>query len=227
MRNHWAREEPWRPGRRLWALYVSCGSIPPLVAHATAFQEPLSGMRGLDLVEPRWLHMTVLGVGFVEEVDPDGMARLLDRASTIVATVPPVDMVAAAPRARTDAVWMSVSTTPSIVPLREDLVEAVRTCLGHEPHALPLPRTGFTPHISIAYANADPPRADEVNERLSSVDLPPTPFRASHLSLLRLRRGTDRWSWDGEQRIPFGGRGAPNDVDLPMEHRGSVERELG
>ncbi|WP_147063642.1 2'-5' RNA ligase family protein [Knoellia locipacati] len=166
-------------------------------------------MRGLDLVEPRWLHMTVLGVAFVDEVDQRGMTRLLDRASTLVAAVPPIDMVAAAPRARTDAVWMSVSTTPSIGPLREDLAETVRTCLGREPHALPLPRTGFQPHISIAYANADPPRAQEVDERLGAVDLPPTPFRASHLSLLRLRREDARWSWDGEERIPFGGSAMP------------------
>lgn len=209
MRNHWAREEAWRPGQRLWALYVTCGSMPPLVEHATAYQESLSQVRGLDLVEPRWLHMTVLGVGFVEEVDPDGMARLLDRVTTLAAAAPPVDLVAAAPRARTDAVWMSVSTTPSIVPLREDLADAVRTCLGREPHALPLPRAGFTPHISIAYANADPPRAEEVDEHLSEVDRPPTSFRASHLSLLRLRRGDARWSWDQEQRIPFGDRSVP------------------
>lgn len=205
MKNHWAREEPWRPDQRLWALYVNCGAIPSLVTHATAFQERLSGVRGLDLVEPRWLHMTVLGVAFVEEVDPADMVRLLDRATTLAAAVPPIDMVADAPRARTDAVWMSVSTRPSIVPLRQALAEAVRTCLGREPHVLPLPRTGFRPHISIAYANAFPPRRDEVDERLSDVDRPPTPFRATHLSLLRLRRGAASWSWDGEQRIPFVG----------------------
>lgn len=209
VKNHWARERPWRPGRRLWALYVSCGSIPPVVAHATAFQERLSGVNGLDLVEPRWLHMTVLGVAFVEEVDPASMAGLLERVTAVAAAVPPIDMVAAAPRARTDAVWMSVSTTPSIVPLRQELEQAVRTCLGREPHVLPLPRTGFAPHISIAYANADPPAADEVNERLSAVDRPPVSFRASHLSLLRLRREAARWSWDGEQRIPFAGIGMP------------------
>lgn len=206
MRNHWAREEPWPPDQRLWALYVNCGAIPALVAHATAYQERLSGVRGLDLVEPRWLHMTVLGVAFVEETEPGGMARFVDRATTLAAALPPVDMVAEAPRARTEAVWMSVSTSPSIVPLRQALADAVRTCLGREPHELPLPRTGFQPHISIAYANAFAPGNEEVDERLSEVDRPPTPFRANHLSLLRLRRGAASWSWDGEQRIPFGGR---------------------
>ena len=226
MKDHWAREQPWRAGQRLWALYVTCGSFPSVVAHAAAFQERLSQVRGLDLVEPRWLHMTVLGVAFVEEVEPAAMARLVDRATAVAAAEPPMEMVAAAPRAMSDAVWMPVSTTPSVVPLRNRLEEVVLTCLGREPHALPLPSTGFQPHISIAYANAGAPPADEVNDRLSGLDLPPVHFRASHLSLLRLRRESSRWSWDGEQRIPFGGKAAFDEKRPPLPIPGQVGRQL-
>lgn len=204
MTDHWAREQQWRPGQGLWALYVICGSIPAVVGHATQFQERLSGMRGLDLVDPRWLHLTVLGVAFVEDVEPAALARLVDRVTAITAAEPAMEMVAGAPRARTDAVWMPVSTTPSVVPLRNSLEQAVVTCLGRRPHPLPLPPEGFQPHVSIAYANADAPLVDEVDDRLSGVDLAPVSFRASHLSLLRLRREAPRWSWDAEQRIPFG-----------------------
>ena len=87
MRDHWAREQPWRADQRLWALYVTCGSIPSVVAHATQFQERLFGMRGLDLVEPRWLHLTVLGVAFVDEVDPVAMARLVEQAQAEAARI--------------------------------------------------------------------------------------------------------------------------------------------
>lgn len=226
MKDHWAREQPWRADQRLWALYVSCGSFPPVVAHAAVFQERLSGVRGLDLVEPRWLHMTVLGVAFVGEVDASAMARLVDRATAVAAAEPPLEMVAAAPRAMSDAVWMPVSTTPSLVPLRDSLEQVVLTCLGREPHALPLPQAGFQPHISIAYANAEAPPADEVNDRLSGLDLPPVHFRASHLSLLRLRREAPRWSWDGEQRIPFGGDAAPDEESTPMASPGHGARQL-
>jgi 2'-5' RNA ligase len=209
MRDHWAREQPWRADQRLWALYVTCGSIPSVVGHARQYQERLFGMRGLDLVEPRWLHLTVLGVAFVDEVDPVAMARLVEQASAIVAEEPAMEMVAGAPRARTDAVWMPVSTTPSLVPLRNRLEEAVLSCLGREPHALPLPLAGFQPLISVAYSTADAPLVDEVDDRLSGVELPPVHFSASHLSLLRLRREAPRWSWDAEQRIPFGGTAVP------------------
>ncbi len=209
MEDHWAREQQWRPGQRLWALYVDCGSIPPVAAYAKEFQERLSAMRGLDLVDPRWLHLTILGVAFVEDAEPAAMARLVDRATAVAAAEPPMEMIAAAPRAMTDAVWMPVSTTRSLVPLRNSLAQAVVSCLGREPHALPLPLAGFQPHISIAYSNAGAPPADEVNDELSGVDLPPVHFRASHLSLLRLRREAPRWSWDGEQRIPFGGNAGP------------------
>lgn len=205
MVDHWAREGPWRPGQRLWALYVTCGSIPPVVAYATAFQERLTAMRGLDLVDPRWLHLTVLGVAFVEDVEPAGMARLVERATAIAAAEPALEMVAEAPRARTDAVWMAVEATPSLIPLRNTLSRAVVSCLGIEPHALPLPLAGFRPHISIAYANAGAPLVEEVDDALSSVDLPPVSFRVSHLSLIRLRREAPGWSWEGEQRIPFAG----------------------
>ncbi|MEO7269842.1 MAG: 2'-5' RNA ligase family protein [Knoellia sp.] len=205
MRDHWAREPEWPQERRLWALYVTCGTIEPFVDYAQTFQRQLSDLPGLDLVEPRWLHMTVLGVGFVDEVEPVAMARLVDRAVRLVASEAPVDMVAEAPRARVDAVWMSVDTAPSLGPLRDRLHTAVVECLGREPHALPAPSGGFRPHISIAYSRAGAPNNAEVDEHLAAVDVPPIGFRVNHLSLLPLRRQAPRWFWDEERRLPFQG----------------------
>ncbi|MEO6020946.1 MAG: 2'-5' RNA ligase family protein [Knoellia sp.] len=217
MMDHWAREQTWPRDRRLWAFYVTCGAITPFVDYAQMFQEQLSRLPGLDVVEPRWLHMTVLGVGFVDEVEPAVMARLVDQAASLVDGEAPIDMVAQAPRARVDAVWLSVDTTPSLIPLRERLREAVVECLGREPHALPAPSGGFRPHISIAYTGADAPTNAEVDDRLRLVDVPPAEFRVSHLSLLPLRRQAPRWFWDEERRLPFhGAEGNRREASFPQ-----------
>ncbi len=203
--DHWAREPTWPLDRRLWALYLSVGANPPLVDYVRAFQDRLSDLPGLDLVESRWLHLTVLGVAFVDEVESPAMDRLVADVAEIAASEAPIAARAEAPRARVDAVWMPVATTRSLIPLRDRLRLAVIDRLGREPHALPLPPGGFRPHITIAYARAGAPPAAEVDARLSPVDVAPVRFEVGQLSLLRLERRSPRWSWDDERQFALGG----------------------
>jgi 2'-5' RNA ligase len=89
--------------------------------------------------------------------------------------------------------------------LRDRLSRAVVGVLEREPYALPLPPEGFRPHLTIAYARPGGPTYGQVEARVSRVDSPPVTARISALSLVRLRREPNRWSWDGEDRFALRG----------------------
>jgi 2'-5' RNA ligase len=68
-------------------------------------------------------------------------------------------------------------------------------------YRLPEPLEGFNPHVTIAYARAETWPLERIEQRLAACDVPAIRFDAPALSLVRLRRGTDRWTWDREMRF--------------------------
>lgn len=207
--DHWVHRPEWRDDRRLWAYYLTFGDNDVVADYVAAYQEPLRDLPGIDLVARRWLHLTVLGAAFVDQVDEPAGRRLAAAAIEITDAAAPFDAIIERPRPWFDAVLMPVQTTVPLGPLRKRLADAVVRSLGREPYALPLPPEGFHPHLSIAYPGPRAPAYAEVEARLSRVALPPVTVRVSELSMIRLRLEPNQWSWDGEQRLALSGADRP------------------
>jgi len=206
MVNHWVEAPEWLNGRQLWAFYLTFAGASALHDFAAAHQSRLAGIDGLDLVDRRWLHVTIQGAAFTDQIDPEAYQLLVRAVAQLTARERAIDLVVQRPRPARDAVWMQAIPSHPLDGLRDRLRSAATAVLGtDELYALPEPVGGFNPHITVAYVRPPVPQAADITAALEDVALPDIRVRAPHLSLVRLSRGSSEWTWDAEERFPLSG----------------------
>jgi len=206
MVNHWVEAPEWLNGRQLWAFYLTFEGASALHDFAAAHQSRLAGFDGLDLVDRRWLHLTIQGAAFTDQMEPESYELLVRAVAKLTLQEPAIDLVVQRPRPSRDAVVMQAIPSHPLDSLRDRLRSAATAALGtDELYALPEPVGGFNPHITVAYVRPPEPQAADVAAAMEEVALPDIRVRVPHLSLVRLSRGTSDWTWDAEERFPLSG----------------------
>ncbi|GAB3269436.1 hypothetical protein GCM10027456_55900 [Kineosporia babensis] len=206
LQNHWVEDPQWRPGRELWAFYLTFAQADGLHARVERDQAALSGIPGLAPIARHGLHMTVQGVTFRDLVPDAQIERLAEAVGSVVARRQLPRLYAGPATDDIDAVVLPVYPVEEIVALRDLLQLAAAELLGPERiHQFPPSAGGFVPHVSIAYAGADIP-GPVLAEGLARTDQGLTAIDVRHLSLVALRRANQTWSWEQEIRLPFADR---------------------
>ena len=200
--SHWTPLPGWAPDRTLLACYVTVADRPELHRAADAYQQRLADLPQLDLIQRCWLHVTVQGVGFLDTLPDDSVARL---AAALRRSPLPAPAVLVRPAvASTDAVYLPFEDDGGLAAVRRRIRSAVAEAFGlPEPYALPGQRGAFRPHLSLAYANA-PVSLGLVRARLDSVGHEPFRTALTTLSVIALRRRDSSWRWTDEVRLPLG-----------------------
>src|SRR5262249_4986867 len=88
MRNHWYWRPGWRPGRHFYTWHLTFDHAHDLHALVDTYQRRLADLPGLDLIPRPWLHLTLQGVGFVDEVTEQDARRIAQAAAAHLATLP-------------------------------------------------------------------------------------------------------------------------------------------
>jgi hypothetical protein len=86
MREHWWWRPGWRIGRCMYTWHVTFAAQPRLRDLVTVYQDALAPLPGLDPIPMQWLHLTMQGIGFTDEVSSQDIA-----ASRHVAGISPRD----------------------------------------------------------------------------------------------------------------------------------------
>jgi hypothetical protein len=200
--NHWRPLPEWQPGRRLWTFYMTFDGQSDLHAAVQRYHHELSGIDEFDLVNPRWLHVTLQGIAFSDQLDAAHVDTIEAEVSTALATRRLPALKLAPARLDGDALSMRLTPADGISALREDIRACVSGTIGAgNLYQLPEPAGGFNPHISIAYANASIPDTSDVCARLDRVPPPDFSLDVKHVSLVQLGRETHRWFWDHERKV--------------------------
>ncbi|GAA2166015.1 hypothetical protein GCM10009845_24600 [Pedococcus bigeumensis] len=203
--NHWTDSPHWRPGRELWTFYITIPRDTSAHALVRSYQQTLVGLPHLDLIQEKWLHATVHGLDFADEIDPVSAHRIFEEVARAIQKVALPAMTLEPPELDTDAIFLPLRPAEPLVEIRNLILDAADGVLGGRPlHKLPEPTHGFDPHISIAYANGEVP-ADDICARLSSVVHPRIELQAPTLTLVLLRREDRRWSWRTARRLVLDG----------------------
>jgi hypothetical protein len=197
--NHWTHLPEWWPGRRLWVFYLTFAGEPALYAAVRAYQAVLQGIDELDLVHQSWLHTTIQGIAFADELAAEAIGAIERDARAAIGDAELPALTVAPPVLDHDAISMPVDPVDELVAVRRELRASVIRTLGHGGlYQLPQPLTGFRPHISIAYVNRDVPDADGIQRRLDVVAAPDLVIPVPQVSLVLLGREGGRWFWDDE-----------------------------
>ncbi len=161
--DHWWWRPGWRVGRRMYTWHVTFADLPAVGRLAVRAQARLHGLPGLDLVPVRWLHLTMQGVGFTDEVPDADAAAIVDAARRRLAGAEPPRVKIGPARAASEGIAFDVQPLDGLTRVRDGL----RAAIADTWSVAAVPESAeWTPHVSVAYSRVSGP-ADMYEAALS------------------------------------------------------------
>lgn len=106
-----------------------------------SYQARLAELPGLDLVPAEWLHLTMQGIGFADEVGAGDTVRIVAAVRRRCAGLAPVRL--------------TLGPAQAVRKLRAAVRAGIAEVWG--PARVPEGAGDFTPHVSLAYSETDGP----------------------------------------------------------------------
>lgn len=198
MADHWWFRPGWRPGRRFLTWHLTFADSPDLHRLAADYRKALAPLPGLDLVPDRWLHLTMQGLGFTDEVDPGDVDAIVEAGRERLAHVASFTLVFDRPSITPEAVqWRVDPAGPNSVR------NALRAAIGDVWTTVPEPADGFKAHVSNAYSNAVDPQAP-VQQALGQVESAPAAVHVGEAQLIVLGRDEHMYTWTTYASVALG-----------------------
>ncbi len=69
-KSHWWWRPGWSLGRRMYTFFLTFQHSLDTAEEFSWYYRPALVANSLDVVPPEWMHLTVQGLGFVDEVPP-------------------------------------------------------------------------------------------------------------------------------------------------------------
>lgn len=191
MCDHWWWRPGWRAGRRMYTWHVTFDDQPQLHELVRNYQAALALLPGLDLIPMRWLHLTMQGIAFTDEVSLQDVADIAEATRKRLATQQPVALSVGPAAVDPEAIMLDVSPAGALDPVRT----SIRTAIADVEGAARVPEPeNWSAHISVAYSNSDGP-ATPYAEALSTVTQTPINLTVSAVHLIELSRDTHLYQW--------------------------------
>lgn len=196
--DHWWWRPGWSKGRRFLTWHLTFDHAPEVHRLAESYRQRLADLPGLDLVPDRWLHLTMQGLGFGDEVNRDEVDAIIGVARARLALVPAFDVTIDRPAFTPEAIrWEAAPAAPV-----EAVRDAIRESIGSVWPRVPEQRAGFGPHISIAYSSAALPAAP-VLAALAAEPSAPATARIVSAELIILGRDNRMYEWETVESVPL------------------------
>ena len=165
---------------------------------AAEARERLTRIPYLDLIPGSWLHLTMQGIGFADEVSDGDLKAITAAAAASLATVRPVTITLRPPAVAGEGITCWVAPPRDLDPVRD----AVRAGIADVWGADRVPESPeWSAHVSVAYVNSDGPGAP-IGAALEGMDGTETTVRA--VDLIRLGRDNHLYEWETVASLPLG-----------------------
>ncbi|MEV0663259.1 2'-5' RNA ligase family protein [Actinomadura luteofluorescens] len=199
MTDHWWWLPGMRPGRRMLLWHILPHGQAEVFDLVRRYQDKLAGVDGLDLVPAEWLHMTTQIVGFEDEIPREQVDALVADAGRRLAALEPVEVEVGRLWVHSEGVALGIRPERGLDPVRQAVREAAAETVG----AHPLDgEPGWTPHVSVAYSNADGPAApiiEALDPRAA-----PVPLRVGAAHLVAQVRDGHLYRWEPLAEVALG-----------------------
>jgi 2'-5' RNA ligase len=197
--NHWWWRPGQRVGRRFYAVHVTFAATAEVQEMAAQARDRLAGIQYLDLIPGRWLHLTMQGIGFADEVSDGDLKAITAAAAARLARVPPVTIALRPPEVAGEGVTCWVAPPRVLDQVRDGVRAGIADVWGDDR----VPESpDWVAHVSVAYANADGPGAaiEAALEKMVGAEMT---VRA--VDLIRLGRDNRVYEWETIASIPLDG----------------------
>lgn len=202
MADHWWWRPGWHVGTRFYAWHITQADHPAMVDLVNSYRHAIADTPALDRIPDQWLHMTLQGVGHVEDVDAETIQSVSDSVAGRLRHLDPI--VGSYHRAHIsrEALILPPSMPEEFTRLRTEIRRGIADVLG----AAPEPGDGFRAHVSIAYSNAslDAALIRGALDDVEAIEEPATTIY-THVSLIRMHRDRRMYEWETVAQVPIGG----------------------
>jgi len=199
--NHWYWRPGWRVGARFYTWHITFNEQSDVTSLADAYRDVLGTQSTLDVVPNEWLHLTMQGIGFVNEVSGDDVDAIVAHARTRCAALAPMKLTFGAPHVDPESIQIAIEPAEAVRNLRAAIRAAIGDVWGadHVPEAA----EPYDPHMSLAYINADGPvgpLADALGRlpKLSAAAI------VSSCQLIILNRDNGMYVWEPYATVNIG-----------------------
>jgi len=199
LRDHWWWRPGWREGRRFYTWHLTFEGQQEVEELAAGYRSALDGLP-VDVVPARWLHLTMQGLGFADEVEDADVERIVAAAHERLALLAPFQVRLGDVRVDPEAVLLAVTPEQPVTAVRGQLRAAIADVWGRD--HVPEEAEGFRPHVSLGYVNVAGPAAGLVDavRRAPALSARATITAAS---LIVLHRDHRMYEWEPFASVPL------------------------
>jgi 2'-5' RNA ligase len=201
LRDHWWWRPGWHLGTRFLTWHLTFDAYDDLHRLIHTYQNSVRARPGIDLVPSRWLHLTMQGVGTVQDVPKHTLDHIVTATRERFAMLRPIEVRFHKPVVRPEAIALPPTPVEPVQRLRAAIREAMAQVLDHD--GVPEAADGFQPHISLAYVSADQPAAPII-EQLNAVYAIPVQITVRTAALIELNRDNRMYEWRTVAAVPIG-----------------------
>lgn len=190
MANHWWWRPGWHVGTRFYAWHITLDGQDELHNLIDAYQDTLKPFPTLDPIPKQWRHITLQGLGHVEEVSDQQRDEAVHAVAERLARLDPIESTFQRAVIFREAIALPPSNPDAYATLRNEIRAGITDAWGWCPENA----DGFRAHASLAYssgsASASPIRAALDGRPHESVDT--TTFEAR---LIVMNRDRHMYEW--------------------------------
>jgi 2'-5' RNA ligase len=194
VRDHWYWRPGWAVGRRFYTWHLAFADQPEVTALADRYREALEDCAVVDPIPSRWLHLTMQGLGFIDEVSEQDAHRVADAARTRCARLAPFDLTIGDPYVDPESVQIAVRPAAPVRLLRLAIRDAIAEVWGAA--RVPEPEDSFNPHMSLGYTNANASAAP-LRQAIDGIVGAPATATIGRCDLIILHRDDQTYEWEG------------------------------
>ncbi|WHT23396.1 2'-5' RNA ligase family protein [Crossiella sp. CA-258035] len=202
MRDHWWWRPGWRVGRSFYTWHVTFADQPDAQRLVADYEPVLALLPVLDPIPVRWLHLTLQGIGFTDEVARDDVDRIVAAAQRRCAELEPITATLGPAQVDPEGVQMPALPLHSLAKLRLEIRAAIGDVWGQD--NVPEPEEGFRAHVSLGYSNTAGP-AEPVARALATHGGHTATVSISAVSLIDLNRDHKAYEWTDVATARLGG----------------------
>ncbi|HET9381804.1 MAG TPA: 2'-5' RNA ligase family protein [Streptomyces sp.] len=200
MRDHWWWRPGWSVGRRFYTWHLTFEGQHDLHRLAGAYRSALAPLGpALTPVPDRWLHLTMQGVAFADEITRADVEAVVEAARPRLAAVPAFGLRLGPETVDPEAVLLPAHPGAPV----KDVRNAVRAAIGDALGDVPERAEDFLPHVSVAYSAAEGPRT-AVADALTGLDAPPAHVHVTAAQLIVIHRDRHMYEWEPHASVPLG-----------------------
>ncbi|MEV0845401.1 2'-5' RNA ligase family protein [Streptomyces sp. NPDC049954] len=198
MADHWWWRPGWSVGRRFYTWHLTFADAAEVRRLAARYRAALADVPDLVLVPDRWLHLTMQGIGFVDEVDRGTVDRIVEAARVRLGRLPAFDITLGPAVLYPEAVLLAAQPAEPVGTVRTAIRNAIRDVLPEVPESA----DGFRPHVSVAYS-AGTGAAGPVADALARLGDATASTRVVSAELIVLGRDQRMYEWDTYRSLPL------------------------